>query len=240
MRAHQGFSLIEMALVLLVVTLLLGGLLVPLGTQVEQKRIAETQKALEEAKEALLGFAVAHGRLPCPDTFNGAVAPDVSNDGLEDACSAVNETEGNLPWATLGVGATDAWGNHLRYRVTGTFTATGASAFTLSTAGTIKVCVDTVCSATVATAIPAVVMSHGKNGYGAVNANTAPNAATFNALPSSPGDEYTNYFSAIASKTFVSRTLTAPGAGLAEFDDQVVWLSPNILFNRMVAAGRLP
>jgi hypothetical protein len=25
-----------------------------------------------------------------------------------------------------------------------------------------------------------------------------------------------------------------------DFDDQVIWLSPNILYNRMISAGRLP
>ena len=54
MKSPHGFSLIEMAFVLVIVTLLLGGLLVPFSTQVEQKRIAETQKAMEEIKEALL------------------------------------------------------------------------------------------------------------------------------------------------------------------------------------------
>jgi hypothetical protein len=32
----------------------------------EQRRITETRQQLAEIKDALLGFAIIHGRLPCP------------------------------------------------------------------------------------------------------------------------------------------------------------------------------
>ncbi len=61
MKAKRaGFTLVEMAIVLVIVGLLLGGLLMPLSAQVEQRRIGETQKALDEIKEALVGFAIAN------------------------------------------------------------------------------------------------------------------------------------------------------------------------------------
>ncbi len=53
-------------------------------------------------------------------------------------------------------------------------------------------------------------------------------------------DEYTNSTSSIL---FFSRTPAPAGTNPSqggEFDDLVVWISPNILFNRMVAAGKLP
>lgn len=235
----QGFSLIEMAFVLIIITLLLGGLLVPFATQVEQRRIAETQKALEEIKEALLGFAVANGRLPCPDLIGGGSG---ANDGLENtvagACSAV---EGNLPWATLGAGHQDAWGNRFRYRVTSAF-ASSAPLFTLTDLGTLTVCSATpavgsnLCpTQSVASDVPAVVLSSGKNGFGGISANTG------NAAPAPTSlDEVENTDAGRNANIFVSRILTLPGAVNPEFDDHVAWISPNILFNRMVAAGRLP
>lgn len=236
-RTLRGFSLIEMAFVLIIVTLLLGGLLVPFATQVEQKRIAETQKALEEIKEALLGFAVANGRLPCPD--NATVVSATANNGEEDACSAGVESEGSLPWATLGVGAADAWGNRLRYRVTNVFTIAGG--FPLGTNGTIRACPTAACTSSVAALVPAVVLSHGKNGFGSINANTAVGVTTRIPCPGTPpvcsADETENIDN---DNNFVQRTLTPATTPAGEFDDQVVWLSPNILFNRMVAAGRLP
>lgn len=79
--------------------------------------------------------------------------------------------------------------------------------------------------------LPVIVISHGKNGYGGTSDDGTAVAAAASA------DEITN---ATGNNNFVSRTLTAPGAGLAEFDDLVVWILPNVLYNRMVAAGRLP
>ncbi len=53
-------------MVLMIVGLLLGGLIVPLSAQMDQRRATETQKTLEEIKEALTGYAVINGQLPCP------------------------------------------------------------------------------------------------------------------------------------------------------------------------------
>lgn len=237
-RRARGFSLIEMAFVLIIVTLLLGGLLVPFATQVEQKRIGETQKAMEEIKEALLGYAVANKRLPCPDNATTAVA--TANDGEADACSIGTETEGNLPWATLGVGATDAWGNRFRYRVTNTFTVVGS--FPLGTNGTLQICPTAACTSSIATQVPAVVLSHGKNGFGSINANISVGAITRVPCLGTPAvcstDETENLDG--ADNQFVQRTLTPATTPAGEFDDLVTWLSPNVLFNRMVAAGQLP
>ncbi len=241
MKHGRGFSLIEMAFVLVIITLLLGGLLVPFATQVEQRRIAETQKAMDEIKEALLGYAVANGRLPCPDTLD-------SNDGVEDPpggpCPA--NTVGNLPWATLGVGVADAWGNHFTYQVTPEF-SDPATPFNFATSGTLRVCATNACPSFLASKIPAVIVSHGKNGYGAVSANTPVGAAITNAAPGGK-DELQNIHKTLPPSTdFVSRNQTGPRpacndgtATPCEFDDLVTWLSPNILFNRMVAAGKLP
>jgi hypothetical protein len=78
----------------------------------------------------------------------------------------------------------------------------------------------------------AVVISLGKNGLGAINAITG----TANPAPTS-ADENENLN---GPSTFVSRTLRATGSAAGEFDDIVIWLSKNTLFNRMVSAGKLP
>lgn len=240
-RRALGFSLIEMAFVLIIVTLLLGGLLVPFATQVEQKRIAETQKAMEEIKEALMGYALRMPAgtpyLPCPDTDNdGVEQPRAGGDCPID--------EGNLPWATLGVGSQDAWGNRFHYRVTAGFSRSGG--FGLGSNGNINICLATPAAAacpantSIASNVPTVVVSYGKNGYGALSSNSA---GARNIAPTSP-DELANQ---PGQNIFVSRPIVPPsnpcggvGQPLCEFDDQVIWLSTNVLFNRMVAAGRLP
>ena len=120
--------LAELAIVLLIVGLLLAGLLTPLATQVDIKRTSDTQKMLEDIKEALIGFVVANGRFPCPanaaSTGIEAFAPP-SGSAANGNCA--NFYDGFVPAATLGItpidgqGFTiDAWGlpqNRIRYAV---------------------------------------------------------------------------------------------------------------------------
>jgi prepilin-type N-terminal cleavage/methylation domain-containing protein len=60
MTKQRGFTLIEMAIVLVIITILIGGLAMPLSAQIQARRIAETKKTLEEAREAILGYAMTH------------------------------------------------------------------------------------------------------------------------------------------------------------------------------------
>ena len=49
---QRGFSFLELAVAMFILTLLLGSILVPLTTQVEQRQISETQRILESARDA--------------------------------------------------------------------------------------------------------------------------------------------------------------------------------------------
>lgn len=224
---QQGFTLTELAIVLVIVSLLAGGLLLSIGAQVEQKARSDTQQQLQEARDALLGFAASHNAgdgkpyLPCPDT---------DGDGVEDRTgNNCTNTNGNLPWSTLAVAPLDGWGNRFRYQVQQSF-ASNANGLTLTTpAPSLRVCEQATCTSTIATALPAVILSHGKNGLGAVNAGNVANPAPASA------DETEN---TDGDADFVSHTPSPAGAN--EFDDMLIWLSPNTLFNRLIAAGRLP
>ncbi len=115
-KQQAGFSLIELAIVLLIVGLLLGGLIPTISSQVEQQRINETRKQLEEIKQALTGFVIANGRLPCADT---------NADGEENSpCTTAATAEGLLPWKSLGVTEQDAWQQVWRYRADQNFSKT--------------------------------------------------------------------------------------------------------------------
>jgi len=226
----SGFSLVELAIAIFVITLLLGSILVPLSTQVEQRKTSETQKALEDIRQALMGFALANGYLPCPDT---------DNDGVENVSgSNCVSQEGSLPLATLGVTGYDSWGNRYRYRVHPSFSQRApATLFTISTTSNLRVCADAACATpltTLADGPPAVVLSHGKNGYGAINSITN----TVNPAPISL-DELANT-NGTADTIYVSHAQSDVGSTAGEFDDIVVWLSREVLLNRMVAAGKLP
>jgi len=113
----RGFTLTELAVVVLVIALLLGGLTLTLSAQTELRRIEDTQRALELAKEALIGFAITRGRLPCP--ADPTIATGALNAGVEraDCWTVPNNQYGALPWVTLGVPETDAWSRRFSYRV---------------------------------------------------------------------------------------------------------------------------
>jgi len=226
-RPQHGFTLMEMAIVLVILGLLLGGVLAPLSARQEQDRRDENAGLLEKARDALIGFALVNGRLPCPD-MDAAGSPTSGQENAGCAPGATDFHAGRLPWVTLGVvGEYDAWGapNAIKYAVNGAFT----TGFTLNTAGTGTGIIEVHtgagnCGTTsnlVAWNIPALVWSSAQNDY----ASQAPPRA----------DEVEN---ANDDRCYVYREYSS--VANQEFDDQMVWLSPNVLFNRMIEAGVLP
>ena len=222
----KGFTLIEMAIVLVIVGLLLAGLFSTLRTQFELRKAEETRIVLDEAKEALMGYVLANKFLPCPDINavpNGTEGPRVANECLP--------LEGILPWQILGVRGLDAWGRYIRYRVSSNF-SNNNTFFLISETGDIRINSDT---GTLTTTAIAVLISHGPNGFGGRNTTQASPA---NQMPVPTGfDELEN--SNGLNRIYMSHTPTAQGSA-DEFDDSVNWISSTILVNRMVAAGQLP
>ncbi len=234
-RALRGFTLIEMAIVLGIIALLLGGGLTLLSAQIEQQKNKDTQRLLEEAKEALIGHAVRFGRLPCP--ADPTIASGAAGAGVERAPDATGCTggapalQGAVPWATLGLPELDAWGRRFTYRVSANFarslTPPAQAAFTLADNGDMAIRSATApAGAVLASQIPAVVVSHGPNGL----RSYLPSGTQMGV--STDADE-TNNFAGVPTD-FVSKTPTAT------FDDLVVWVTPAILANRMLQAQRLP
>jgi prepilin-type N-terminal cleavage/methylation domain-containing protein len=233
---NRGMTLIELAIALLVMSLVLGSGLSLLRTQLELQKIKDTQRTLDEIKEALLGYAINQtpAHLPCPDKTGGAGA-GTANDGLEDFTLATGicvTQEGNIPWATLGISQADAWGNRIHYRVTNLFSnRSPAASLTLASVGTLRVCQAAGCASVISNALPAVVLSYGKNGSGAITST----GAIVPAPAAADETENTNI-----DDDFVSHSPTSLDAPAGEFDDIVGWLSSGILFNRLVTAGKLP
>lgn len=236
MTRANGFTLIEVAIVTVVLTLLLGGLLIPLTAQVDQRRYAETRKLMEEIQEALIGFAQINGRLPCPAGAGGdgkELAPAGDCDGV---------FEGDLPWVTLSVPMQDSWGHRFRYRVYRPLTVASNAFPPLPANQTLRVLRDSQGAESVlADGVVAIIVSHGNNGLGAISMPQ----------PANGSDERKNADGVATAesetdRTFVYRVRTDGAAGCSdttadspfcEFDDAVVWISPFILFNRMAQAG---
>lgn len=245
---QTGFTLTELAVVLAIVALLIGGLLMPLAEQDNMRRTQETRKILADASEALIGFAAANGRLPCPATLGGGGQEGFAAGGGPANGNCSNFFDGFLPAAALGISpigadglALDGWNRPIRYAVYpdtvggigNPFTRTdGVKAATMSALATrtaLSVCATstgiTAGNCGTATKLtdkaPAVLFSTGRN---------APTGGA-------GSDEAANLN---GDGVFVSHDPSPNSAANGEFDDLVAWLSPNILYNRMIAAGRLP
>jgi prepilin-type N-terminal cleavage/methylation domain-containing protein len=224
---QQAFSLVEMAIVLTIVGLLMATLLPSLTSQMEQQRRVETRKQLEEIRQALMGFAVMNGRLPCPTTQTD---PTNANYGMEaGSCNSNPTAEGYLPWKTLGVTEIDAWGTkrsstsspwngYWRYRVDRNFSNSG--------------------SLIVLTTNPHAndaLTIRDSAGNSLISTSERPIAIVFSTGPDLlPNGQNTSFESGGTPGIYES---DAPGSN---FDDMLIWLSRPQLFNRMVAAGKIP
>jgi prepilin-type N-terminal cleavage/methylation domain-containing protein len=257
-RLQPGFTLVELTIVMLIVSILLAGILMPLSLQMELRRYADTKKTMDQINEALIGFVLINGRLPCP--ADRAVADGTAGAGTEllsgNACSSIT---GVIPWVTLNVPETDEWGGRFTYRVTSAFAdaivaatygcapsvSPTQSSFALCDNGDMKIR----SRATNGTpydvtnvALPAVYISHGKNGYGAYGSNGIQ-------IPRAPSntDEYANssstaviFFSREKADAVSGCNDTANTPPLCEFDDLVAFIPLTTLMNRMVVSGKLP
>lgn len=258
-RQHEGFSLVEMAVVLVIVGLLLGGLIMPLGSQMEQQRIAETKKTLDVAKEALLNFAAVNGRLPCPasTTSSGAESfgTDITSGTLGSTSNGIcsNFLDGFLPAVTLGLSPVDSqgylvdgWQRRIRYVVSNELVTTPSPpnfpyAFTSTNGMRVKTMATiaglpnllTVCRAnSVAIDCGAANNTVSRQAPAIIFSLGRNGLATGNAV-----DEAQNLDN---NSFFVSHEMAAATAPNGEYDDILTWFSINTLFGRMMTAGTLP
>ena len=264
-KPQSGFTLAELAISLIIVSLLLGGMLAMVSAQLEQRKWSDTQSRLEAARDALLGFAIANRRLPCPATCSNPPQCTAGSNGDEApaggqlACSAYYD--GYLPARALGFQpidaegyALDAWGNRIRYALAATLDGSVAT-----------------CNAST---VPPPTLPHFNNAANLkangisckpgdlVVCNVSPTNASSKSCDPNTSATNQNTVVAIVFSTgkngatggnganearnldgnalFVSRTPDPPGAVGGEFDDQMLWISAGTLYAKLVAAGALP
>ncbi len=232
MKHVVGFTLIELALALAVMSLLLGGLITPLVGAREYMNRTVTQQQLQRIETALIGHLLTLNRFPCAASKESAGREQVASHG----CLLY---AGFLPSSTLGImGPTnedglliDQWGRPFLYRISASDSNLDGSADYAVTSGVtlqvplevradnvIALAVDGACGERVARAeaVVVVVASQGKQSA------------------RSPAEgENTD-----GDATFVSRP-TSDVAGCA-FDDQLLWLTENQVLTLLLQAGALP
>ncbi len=108
MKNQKGFTLIEIAIVLVIMGLLLGLGIPMMRTLIQSNKLTEDRLAVKEAKDALIGYAMARGHFPVP------IVTSASNY--------------YLPYKLLGVRSKDGHGERLIYDVRSDLTIAKAKA----------------------------------------------------------------------------------------------------------------
>lgn len=251
---EKGFTLIEMAVVMLILAFLLTSVFMPFSAQRETADIRKAREELKAIEEALYGFAIANGRLPCP------TRPGLGGRGdLNVANTACNNYLGFVPSTDLGISGNvncdglllDPWGNPYRYSITDSNPDGDAEidfveqdemrdVTVANLAPNLRVCRNrlTTCNAAtlaadvVADNVVAVYFSMGKSWQNPSSLEDE-NAGEGGPIPSTCGLSSYN----IGSDRFYY-SLDRIESGVT-FDDIVDWLSPSILYTKMLDAGRL-
>lgn len=265
-KRARGFTLTELAVVIAIVALLLGGVMYTLAAQTEQRQRDENSRRLSEARELLLAFAVVHGRLPCPAAGN---ATGVEADAPAGSGQCTAYLDGFLPGQAIGFQpvdesgyALDAWGNRLRYALartaleptTTTTTCAAPVDYAFSVATSLKGnglgCAPAnlvVCSAAQNTNSGVTPPSCG-TWAAAGDARVVTNQRTVAAVVFSVGKNATLGCTTCPDEAenvdgdgvFVWHEPRPTGATGGEFDDMVVWIPASVVYAKLLAAGVLP
>jgi prepilin-type N-terminal cleavage/methylation domain-containing protein len=261
---RQGFTLVELAVVLAIVALLLSSLMYTLSAQIEQRNFEETRRRLDQARDLVFAFAIVNGRLPCPARSNSGgfetrdAAGNCTSAGVDDyygGTIAAGVTGGLLPAGTVGYQqvdsggfALDAWQRRIRYAVaktnTNCSTAPPANTRLFTHAANLKTyglsCQPNdlvVCKS--ATGITASACGGAGNQIMTQDLVVAIIVSTGKngATGGTGADEAANLN---GDPVFVFHTATPSAAVNGEFDDQFTWIIVGELYGKLIAAGVLP
>ena len=272
---QSGFTLVEIAIVVLVVTILLGYTVAMFPVQQELKQYREVERDLDAIVEHLIGFAQVNGRLPCPDTtgdinatgagvINGLEDIDdlIDNDtgagggdGNVDSCKAFS---GLLPAGTIGINEeldangslVDPWGQPYRYHVADVDTGGLGASDLVSPNGVrdeglanvgpnlnLVICRDSTNPGATDTACPVAADTIVANAAVVIYSSGRDRASA--AFASNIQNENRDDFHDGTNDLVYTSTARSDVAG-AQYDDRVRWISPNLLFTRMIQADQLP
>lgn len=267
-RHTGGFTLTELAIALVIIAFLLGGVVVTVESQIASRNQAETRRMLDLATEAVIGFAIQKGRLPCPATTTSLGKEDMVKVGMPGGISFEDwgnctVADGFLPASDLGLSpvdsqgfAIDAWGsnvnglNRIRYAVSRTqVTVNGNLVWAFTGKDALKrtgfaatpdlwVCAVAPVAGGATTCDAGVVSTRAP----AVIYSLGPNGATAAAQTQAAFEA--SAASADERENYNTNwriyvSHPAVPTGANEFDDLVSFVSINVLYNRMIAASPL-
>ena len=243
----NGFTILEMSIVLVIVGLLLAGGMNLMSASSDTARYKQTQNELQEVKETLLGQYVSKKFLPCPDTNNppdgygnyqggtgGTTASDPNFSSTGGQCAS---STGWLPYNDLGIGGNgDAWGERYKYVVSPEFTTLASSTFcsTYSRVGANQVTIQDLQAtpATLGDWAAFALVSTGKNG----RQTNAGMTGAFTNDGGCTGLNVREQENCDADSTLRFGNPMTDGSSIT-FDDMVVWVGDYQLISQLRKAG---
>ena len=267
-QISKGFTIIEVAIVLLIVTIILGYTVALFPVQQELKQYRQANDEMDQIIEAIYAYAQVNGRLPCADSF---AAPDGRADQDTGAdCTANVGWSGLVPAITLGISGNhdnngslvDPWGMPYRYQVTSDDRGVvGPDPANLGVAGGDFVMPNDIQNVgmnllrpdlQICTVNPSLLATDTDCGganftvAGGTGANDRGTPAVVLSLGKDRGldnsvveiENIDNTLDGATDIVFVNTTRNEAAA--TAYDDIVKWISPNTLYSRMIDAGQLP
>jgi len=266
---QTGFTLVEVSIVLLIVTILLGYTIAMFPVQQELKQYRQAQEEIREIKQALIGFAQINGRLPCPAAADSAGVEDAGGTG----CNAYT---GFVPAITLGIRGDlnddlllmDPWGNPYRYAVASSdFDGDAIDDFVspdeMKDIGLVDSnaddAIDLDANLVVCRSASTDTDECSNGDYLIGDPDTTLTPPVYLGAPavilsmgknwsSTPsGEELENAGSTLVTgssgtqyRLDTDTVFARPNGQREDFDDLVDWVSSNLLFSKMIEAGQLP
>ncbi|HAT48749.1 MAG: type II secretion system protein [Nitrospirae bacterium] len=239
-RNNSGFTLTEMAMVVMLMGIIGSILVTSLNARMSQTSYTVTKQRMAAIKEAMISFLRVNGRLPCSATVTDIETED---EGKENAdCLSeldIANSFGILPWSTLKLSreaVIDGWGNFFSYHisveiknwvVSGKFSDTDQGDFTV---------LQKKSDGTGTEQVPEVVfvmVSHGPNGKGAGTVKGTPNAPPTGHVHEL---ENTNLDGTYVKRDFSDNTdlVTNPNG---PFDDIVEYMTVGDLVGPLIKEG---
>lgn len=234
MRKYKAFTLVEMAVVLVIIGLMMGILVSGSKAFIESHQRSATTEKLQVIRTAMINHIARTRRLPCPAlpasatgveaTWAAPPAPPAPQLSTCAGLAAFGQTyAGVVPWTTLGLPqdmANDPWAHRISYVVS----QSGVTPDGYRRAGTISVH----STAPIALGAPpagnqsnvgnlatVLLVSHGKNGFGA----WIPGGGTMPAAPGLLERENRPINTAFVLAPTDDTNTANP------FDDQLLWFS---------------
>lgn len=238
-----GFTLIEMAIVLVVIGLIVSGGLVAIAPVIENSKINETNLKLDRIEQAMVLHVIRNGCLPCPATGGTASSASGVGQAVRDTtgaypsgcssaaqpCTITSAGQGVVPWVNLGLSEgdiTDGFGVRIAYAVTSenTRTVSGTTAGMRRDgdnypAGTLTVNNNASTPQQITAAAAYVILSHGPDRRGGFRSSAGGTAIPTNDFSSAAEADNINGSPFVQDDAVINKD---PAADVY-FDDVVRW-----------------